>query len=378
MLTYKFSNQDNAKLNLLAELASYNIDELLSDLSIDCRKSGKMYVGSCPIHSGDKQNAWTFYPDGHTVRGIWKCRTRQCETVFQRTIPGLVRGILSKENGWELGSNKFVSMQKVIDYLCNFVGQEWKSLKPDLVLQEKKKFINDITSLGLVVQIKKDGWNLKDIRAKLKIPSEYLIKRGFNSIVLDQYSAGESNSIDPNNPMFKRTVIPIMDKDGRVVVGATGRSILDQCEKCKVWHEGICPDLQYRSSARYAKWRHTENFDAENHLFNIWNAKEFVKKTESVVIVEGPLDCFKLVEAGIKNCVALFGVNLSDSQSIYLESSGAHTISLLLDKDKAGEQGIFNIKQALGRSFKIKIPELNKKDPGEMSSQEIHEVLKCN
>lgn len=371
MSNFKFSTKDYQKLSILSEIASYHIEDIFDDLGVEYKKSGKMYVGSCPVHGGDKVNAWNFYPDGFSVRGIWKCRTQQCEKIFQRTIPGLVRGVLSKQRGWEPGNKTLVHMSVVISYLCKFLKQNWNDIKVDTSEQEKREFISEITNLGLEYKPKKEGWALSLLKPKLDIPSEYLLGRKFSRDVLIEFSAGTSNSDDKYNPMYKRVVIPIFDRDGQMVIGATGRSILNQCEKCKVWHEGECPSKENRGLPQYAKWRHTKGFNSEAHLFNFHNAK---KTTSNLTIVEGPLDCIKLYQAGIKSCVALFGVNLSDQQIILLESLNVNKINLMLDRDGAGMSAIEDIQKRLYKLFKINIPEFSGKDPGELEEEEIKEL----
>lgn len=375
MANYKLTQEDYTKLSLLSNLASYHIEDLFSELEIDCKRSGRMYVGRCPVHDGDKANAWNFYPDGHSIRGIWRCRTKQCENIFQKTIPGLVRGVLSKNKlGWSAEkTTSIIGMQSVIDYLCAFVGQEWKSLKVDLVLEEKHKFINDVNNLGLFNKEEEEGWNIDLFTNKLEIPSPYFLKRGFSSKILQDYFIGNCSIKDRYNPMFNRAVVPIMISSKKMI-GATGRTLYPNCDKCSLFHDGnTCPSY----SAMYSKWRNT-SFSAESYLFNFFKAKDSISKQNTIIITEGPMDCLKLVESGITNTVALFGINLSDAQSILLESSGAHKIVLLLDKDKAGEKGIAEIKKTLGKSFKIYTPELPNKDPGDLTHKEIEQLRLWN
>ncbi len=370
---FKFSTKDYQKLSVLAEIASYSIDDILVDLGVDYKKSGKMYIGTCPVHGGDKANAWNYYPDGYAVRGIWKCRTQQCEKIFQRTIPGLIRGILSRKNGWTTGK-PLIHMSVVIQYLCKFLKQNWNDLKVNTSEQDKKQFISEITNLGLEYKPKKDGWALSLIKPKLDIPSEYFLNRGFNRDILIEFSAGQSNSDDKYNPMYKRAVIPVFDRDGEMVIGVTGRSILDQCSKCKMWHDDVCPAKESLGYPQYAKWRHSKGFASEVHLFNFHIAKKEVEKKRSLNIVEGPLDCMNLCQHGERNTVALFGINLSDQQTILLESLNINKINLLLDKDKAGLNGIEEIQKKLYKLFKINIPDFEGKDPGELSMEEIKEL----
>ncbi len=106
-------------------------------------------------------------------------------------------------------------------------------------------------------------------------------------------------------------------------------------------------------------------------MYNYWFAKPHIRKTSTVCLCEGPGDVWRLEEAGIQTGVAAFGVNLSDQQQVTLEMSGAMNVVVLLNSDQAGKDGATNLKQRLGRSFRLHFPTLATKDLGEMSVPEV-------
>ncbi len=125
------------------------------------------------------------------------------------------------------------------------------------------------------------------------------------------------------------------------------------------------------------KWRHM-NFNAQSTLYRFYEAKPEIIKTNTVVLVEGPADVWKLSEAGIKNVVGLFGNNLHDGQERLLASAQCMTIIGLLDNDDAGKVGMHSIKEKFGRLYRMYFPTLTgqAKDLGELNSDVITQSVK--
>jgi 5S rRNA maturation endonuclease (ribonuclease M5) len=369
---------DHARINTLGEIASYRVEELMDALGVKLRLSGKMYVGCCPVHGGSRPNAFNLYPDGHSLRGNWVCRTKGCDRVFKRTIIGFVRGVLSHtEAGWtdECGKDSnLYPWNKTIDWLCQFVGQKLADIKVDAAMVERKKFIAQAAAIGTTPELLAKGWRREDVRSRLVLPSPYYLSRGFLAETLDHFDVGESKA---GGPMTHRVVVPVLDRDGRKVVGATGRSLWPMCRDCELWHDpkAECPQGECRGLPSVAKWRHTEGFHREHHLYNYGLAKDDIRRTKTVVVTEGPGDVWRLYEAGVRNAVALFGVVLNDPQQVLLEVSGAMNVILLLDADRAGALGIADIKRALGRTFRVSAPAFSQKDIGEMSVELVRKEI---
>jgi 5S rRNA maturation endonuclease (ribonuclease M5) len=378
-MTFQPSTRSNgveqAKLNSLSFMASLRIDELLNRLGVRVRRAGRLLAGRCPVHGGNNPGAFNIYPDGHTTRGNWRCNTHHCEKVFKNSLIGFVRGVLShQELGWTGGeANRQVPFTQAREWICEFLGTKFSDIKIDLSEVEKKKFVTGVESLTAGRSVaQQSGWPRVLVRGRLEIPSRYYIGRGYAADVLDKYDVGLSRCDDPANPMFGRIVVPVFDPDYENVVGFTGRTIHAKCNLCKAHHgAGSCPD--YPEDARYVKWRNSVGFNKHRYLYNYWFAKRSIRETGAVVVVEGPGDVWRLVEAGVHNVVALFGVTLDDYQQIVLEGSGAMDVILLLDKDRAGQKAIVEIKKLLQRSFRVHSPEWNShgKDIGDLTVAEV-------
>lgn len=365
-------NFDNEKLAQISNKLCDNYENLLNKLNVSLEDYGKYYVGCCPIHSGDNKTAFNLFKDGHTIRGNWVCRTRQCECCFKPTILGFVRGILSCKNGWcdKEDKTKVVPFYQVINWSCEFLKTDWSQFKSDSGSIESKKYIKTMESLS---RKKLSGVGTpRDVAIKcLSIPSKQMLDRGFSEQILRNYDVGLC--VKSNNGFHDRTIIPVYDESGKSMVAYTGRSIYNKCGKCDSYHNpnGDCPHENYRKI--HCKWKHSPNIN--NYLYNYWAAKPYIKQSQSAILVEGPLDCLRLEEAGIKNSVAIFGTSLTEQQEIMLEMSSAFKLILLLDNDEAGRLGCENIKKKLFRSYNIVIPKYNGHDVGELTVEQVREIL---
>lgn len=165
-----------------------------------------------------------------------------------------------------------------------------------------------------------------------------LFERGYSLDTISYLEIGYSKIKD-------RVVIPVRDANFKVV-GLIGRAIHDYQDPRYLYNKG---------------------FKRAEILFNIQNAKRF----DECIIVEGSLDCAKVVQAGFKNCVATLGSKVSERQAMMLRR-WFDRIIIFSDNDDAGramEDAI--IRSCEGKDlWRMVIPDhLN--DPGEMSEQEI-------
>lgn len=275
-----------------------------------------------------------------------------------------MRGVLSNKKG------KHTSYKNAIDYIVKFLG--YKNLseikKPDHETIERRKYISSMKKLSLSPKQQTTGWTRKKIRETLEIPAAYYISRGYSTTVLDKYDVGLYNKRN-------RIVVPVYDDGYKYVAGFLGRSIFTQCEKCKKCHnqKNQCPKTAYEIK-ECEKWLNG-SFQSKNYLYNYWFAYGHIRKSGVAILVEGAGDVWRLEENGIHIGLALFGTDLSDAQRILLDRSGALSIIVMLDSDKAGKEGSQKLKSQLGRQYRMYFPKI-KEDAGELQQDEITEDIK--
>lgn len=366
---------NQAQLKHIADALCDDIDRLFNVLGIsEYRDFGKMIATSCPIHGGDNESALNIYHQGEYYRGNWKCRTHQCEETFKGSIIGFIRGCLShSEYGWFKPGDKMCSFQETMNFVSSFMQQDLKSIRVSKKAKEKTAFVNSIRHINDNPTKDLVKVNRSLIKKHLSIPSNYFMSRGFSSEILTKYDIGEC--MTAGKEMFQRAVAPIYDNDHKFMVGCTGRSIFEKCISCKSFHDPSSECLDKEESWRNSKWKHSYQFKSEEHLYNFWFAKDFIKEQAAVILVESPGNVWRLEEAGIHNSVALFGSSLSDRQKMILDTSGAMTIFSIMDNDDAGAKASVQIANKCGKTYNIKNIQLSHSDVASMSVNQIQEEL---
>ena len=139
-----------------------------------------------------------------------------------------------------------------------------------------------------------------------------LKKRGFTERELDD--AGLLNRF--KSDLFKnRMMVPFIDTTGNVI-GFTAR-ILDKGEP------------------KYLNTPETLLFNKSRFIFGLHNAKEAIRRSNFVVIVEGNMDVISSHQAGVKEAVATSGTAMTE-QHLKALSNLTSDIRLAYDGDTAG------------------------------------------
>ena len=159
-------------------------------------------------------------------------------------------------------------------------------------------------NIGLALDKKDDLYNI-------------LIKKNYS--LEDLSDLGLVNKINLNvyDTFINRIMIPIENLQGNVV-GFTGRIYNGE-----------------EDTAKYLNTKETKIFKKGSILFNYHNARNAIRETKVVVVVEGNMDAITLSSKGIKNVVALMGVAMSQVQIDTLKKLNVPII-LMLDNDSAG------------------------------------------
>jgi hypothetical protein len=363
-----------AKVNALTELVCYRLEDLFLKLEVDLRWMGKLYAGTCPIHMGDNQTAINLYPDGYSAKGIWVCNTHNCQLYFKNTIIGFTRGVLSRKYlGWHMDrpTQNIQPFNKVIDWLCKLVGQDWASLEVNPKEVERLKFATQMVRLGGAPKAQ-SGIPRQAVRASLQIPATYYLERGYRPETLDYFDVGLCTK--RSKEAYGRAVVPIYDTGGKFMVGYTARATQPRCNTCKLYHDSGAPCPSSDQTQRFAKWYNMGN--TGSYLYNYWNAAKHIRDTGVAVIVESPGDVFRLHECGINVGVATFGARLTEDQQILLERSGAMTLINICHNDEAGRAYREKLKEEVGRLYKLRFIEPSAKDVGEMSVEAVEREIK--
>jgi 5S rRNA maturation endonuclease (ribonuclease M5) len=340
---------EKEKISVLSEKLSERIIDILDHFNIEYTEQDEWIYCPCPVHDGDKKDGFSIrQSDIFPNQIVWSCWTHHCEKEYINSVLGLLRGILSRERGEEVGFPQAVS------FGFKFLNFSPDDIKVDESQKDKSNFIRCANS---IFKQKKEANKVATramVVAGLCRPVEYYLNKGFNQSTLDFFDVGICK--DPSKPMYNRIVVPVYDDSHAYMTGCIGRSL----EEKPLTH----------------KWVNSKGLNTGDFLYNYWNAKEFIEETSSVVVVEGQGDVWRLHEAGIRNSVGMFGCYLSDYQRIILERSGALNLIILTDSDEAGRDASARIKTQCERLFNIYTPDITPhKDVGDMSVSEIQQIL---
>ena len=335
------------ELAVLSHKVALRMEDLLDLFGVEYFRQYDRITCVCPIHEGaDIPQAFTITMEDKYF-GCWRCWTHGCEEKFLHTPIGLIRGLLSSRKGKE------VSFQKAVNFSLEFVS----SSVEDLAKESHDFKVEKVTTPSDPLKnrhIPDSAIARKTVRNSLARPVKYYLNRGYSEDTLDKFDVGICN--DSSKQMNGRIVVPVYDDNHEYMVGCVGRT-------------------QNEISNGF-KWVNSKNFNSGLYLYGYWLAKDKIRETKTVILVEGQGDVWRLYEAGIGNAVGMFGSSLSDGQARILETSGAFNVVVLTDNDDAGAKAKQSVGKKCERLFHLVFPEFSKEDIGEMSVDEIETIIK--
>ena len=138
--------------------------------------------------------------------------------------------------------------------------------------------------------------------------ADYLQARGISAETARTWQLGVAGG---------RLTIPLNDASGQTV-GFCGRAMRNQ-------------EPKYRNSTGDLL------FQRNGLVFGLDQASEAIRKQDTALLVEGPLDVIQLHQAGFCNAVACLGTSVSELQLQLLRRQGMKHLLIALDGDSAGQ-----------------------------------------
>jgi DNA primase len=149
---------------------------------------------------------------------------------------------------------------------------------------------------------------------------DYLKSKDFSEAEIKQAGLSSRAYDGKSQDMFRgRLMIPLQDPQGKVI-GFTARLLDGEADS---------------QSPKYINTPATPLYDKSRHIYGLHLAKESIRKTKFVVIVEGNLDVISSHEAGVTQVVATAGTALTEPNLKTL-SRFTGDIRLCFDADSAG------------------------------------------
>ncbi len=330
------------------------IDQLVAQYRQLTRK-GRNYVCLCPFHN-DTHPSFLVSPD----KGIAYCFA--CQTggdifaFFQKIenvdFPTALK-MLAEKAGVEIPKENFKStgpskdekerIRMCLEAAMQFYQSNLRSSEAAKAYIEKR--IVPVPLLEkFAIGYAPDGYS---------VTYEHLLKCGFSKSEVLAAGLGIQRELQDERILDRfrnRIMFPITDAQG-AVIGFGGRDLGGQDAKYINSPEGL---LYHKSSV----------------LFGLHQAREAIRKTKQLILVEGYFDTVACHKAGIENVVAASGTALTEDH-VRLIKRYADSVILCLDMDEAGQKAADRAFQLLSRAdipvLTVRIPS---KDPDELAIED--------
>ena len=294
-----------------------DIVDVISDY-LDLKQRGRNYVAVCPFHddhspslvvSRERQmfTCFTCKTSGNVFSFVMKYENVSFPEAVQTVAKKI--GYTLKGDFSNFKESKYKKEYEIMDFTTKYYANNINTSAGINALKylENRGITKDIIkefNIGLALDKKDDLYNI-------------LLKKNYS--LEDLSDLGLVNKINLNvyDTFINRIMIPIENLQGNVV-GFTGR--IYNAEE---------------DTAKYLNTKETKIFKKGSILFNYHNARNAIRETKVVVVVEGNMDAITLSSKGIKNVVALMGVAMSQVQIDTLKKLNVPII-LMLDNDAAG------------------------------------------
>lgn len=183
---------------------------------------------------------------------------------------------------------------------------------------------------------------------------DYMKKQGFSEKELSQAGLTAKRYRGLGDMFRGRLMIPLMDAQGSVV-GFTARLLED-----------------IPNAPKYINTPQTLLYDKSRHIYGLHLAKDSIRKSAHVVLVEGNLDVIASHQANVRQVVATAGTAMTE-QHLKTLKRFTGDIRLAFDADKAGQaaaERAIPIASKVGAQLSM-ITISSGKDPDELIKQDV-------
>ena len=303
MITNELINEIKNKVNIVDVISNY----------VPLTKRGKNYFGVCPFHDDHSPSMSVSFEK--QIYRCFSCGASGNVFTFVSEYEHISFYEAVKLLGNKLGYNLSNTSNKIKtnnDYLdiyelsCKFYQNSLNSLlgKNAIEYLEKRKL---------------DKETIKKFRIGLSISkvslTDYLLSKKYSLDRLIDYGLSNTQGTDL---FINRIMFPLYDLSGNVIA-FSGRI------------------YNTHDSSKYINTKETELFKKGTILYNYHNAKDILKKRESIIVMEGFMDVIRASSVGINNCVATMGTAFTKEQALLLKKI-TDNIILCFDGDEAGNE----------------------------------------
>src|SRR3989338_6558560 len=331
--------------------ARIDIVDLVSEY-IRLKQAGTNWRALCPFHN-EKTPSFMVSRD----KQIWHCfGCSEGGDIFSfiQKMEGLefpeALRLLAQKAGVKLVSQdpKLASQRNRLLDVCQLAARFWHQVLLESAQAESvrtylknQRQINQTTIEDFKLGYAADSWDTL---------IKFLKNKGFSDqeIFLAGLSVKKERANDFYDRFRGRLMFPINDLHGNQI-GFSGRTLKAE-----------------EKAGKYINTPQTLIYNKSLVVFNLDKAKEFIKKDNLAVAVEGQMDVLAAWQAGTKNVIATSGTALTLDQ-LQIIKRYTDSLSIAFDADLAGQSAAKRgIDLALGQELNVKVIVLQQgKDPDE-------------
>ena len=309
---------------------------------VNLTKTGKNYIGVCPFHD-DHSPSMSVSPEKQ-IYTCFSCGASGNVFTFVSDFEKISFSEAVKLLGEKVGINvsNDIKVNTKRDEYFDIYDLASKFYQNSLNSSLGKNAIEYLENRHLDKEtIKKFGIGLSIQKVSL---TKYLTNKKYSLDKLIDIGLTNDNG---NDIFVSRIMFPIWDLSGNVVA-FSGRI------------------YNTKDNSKYINTKETDNFKKGKILYNYHIAKEYLKKNDTVIIMEGQMDVIRASTVDINNCIATMGTALTKDHKMVLKNM-AKNIILCFDGDAAGEKATLSAIELLeDTGVNIKIVRLpNNMDPDE-------------
>lgn len=311
-ITNELINEIRNKIDIVEIISNY----------VPLTQRGKNYFGVCPFHD-DHSPSMSVSPE------------KQIYTCFSCGATGNVFTFVSEY--------EHLNFYEAVKLLGNKVGYNLGTANSQKKSEDKSLEIYDLackfyqnnlnTTLGknaheYLEQRKIDKDTIKKFKIGLSVSktslTDYLLNKKISLKELISLGISNENGTDL---FINRVMFPLYDLQGNVVA-FSGRI------------------YNTKDSSKYINTKETKIFKKGNLLYNYHQAKDVLKKSESIIVMEGFMDVIRASTIGVNNCVATMGTAFTKQHANLLRKM-TDNIILCFDGDQAGEEATISAIEVL-------------------------------
>jgi len=320
-------------------LLRVDLVELIGE-RVKLARAGRSFKGLCPFHN-DKNPSFHVYPSNGLKAGFYHCFAckeggdalsfvmNQDGLTFPEALEQLARrvGIEIKRESRETKKrreNRFEVLERCQAHFRANLKNEAKGRSAREYLNERSIDEETATRFGLGYAL--DSWD--GLTSLFGNDSQALGLAASQGVVKPR-DQGQGHFDFLRN----RLTFPIHNGNGQIIAFA-GR------------------DLSGNDQAKYLNTPESDLFKKGKSLYGIHQAKEKIRRTKSVVVVEGYFDVIRMHASGFEEAVAPMGTALTENHLETVARLGDRAI-LLFDGDTAGRAAAV---RSLDQAWNLEIP----------------------